>query len=182
MIALFVRLIFSDPVLLWQNGIRAVGYWPTIASFTCVLVLARTSDVGQSGIISCLSFNSQISGMYAAGSYARTSEWRSVLMKATQDGLSVIWSGSMAMLVENWWPSFTIILVVWRIWGFLTMVIDCTVGREKSVSSIETNRRRWSFLKDGMLLCWDVRNLGELLCTYQRHVDTNQRIYFDFDS
>jgi len=32
-----------------------------------------------------------------------------------------------------------------------------------------------------MILCWDIRNLGELLCTYRRNVDTNQRIYFDFD-
>ena len=32
-----------------------------------------------------------------------------------------------------------------------------------------------------MILCWDVRNLGEILYTYQRHVNTNQRIYFDFD-
>ncbi|CAF3318132.1 unnamed protein product [Rotaria sp. Silwood2] len=35
--------------------------------------------------------------------------------------------------------------------------------------------------KDGMILCWDVRNLGEVLCTYHRQVNTNQRIYFDFD-
>jgi hypothetical protein len=33
----------------------------------------RTNSAYQSGIISCLSFNSQISGMYAAGSYAKTS-------------------------------------------------------------------------------------------------------------
>ncbi|CAF4453424.1 unnamed protein product, partial [Adineta steineri] len=35
--------------------------------------------------------------------------------------------------------------------------------------------------KDGMILCWDMRNLGEILHTFQRHVGTNQRIYFDFD-
>ena len=32
-----------------------------------------------------------------------------------------------------------------------------------------------------MILCWDIRNFGELLYTYQRHVNTNQRIYFDFN-
>lgn len=33
--------------------------------------------------------------------------------------------------------------------------------------------------KDPEILCWDIRNPGEVLFTIQRTVETNQRIYFD---
>jgi WD40 repeat protein len=36
--------------------------------------------------------------------------------------------------------------------------------------------------KDPEILCWDLRNPGEILFTLQRQVATNQRIYFDIDS
>lgn len=36
--------------------------------------------------------------------------------------------------------------------------------------------------KDSDIICWDVRNLGEILQVYKRDVKTNQRIYFDLYS
>ncbi|KAK9504540.1 hypothetical protein O3M35_010853 [Rhynocoris fuscipes] len=33
--------------------------------------------------------------------------------------------------------------------------------------------------KDNEIICWDIRNPGEVLCTMERTVNTNQRIYFD---
>lgn len=36
-------------------------------------------------------------------------------------------------------------------------------------------------LQDPEILCWDMRNPGDILYTLQRKVTTNQRIYFDMD-
>nr|XP_053652277.1 telomerase Cajal body protein 1-like [Cherax quadricarinatus]XP_053652278.1 telomerase Cajal body protein 1-like [Cherax quadricarinatus]XP_053652279.1 telomerase Cajal body protein 1-like [Cherax quadricarinatus] len=35
--------------------------------------------------------------------------------------------------------------------------------------------------KNNEILCWDIRNLGTILCGYKREVSTNQRIYFDLE-
>jgi hypothetical protein len=37
------------------------------------------------------------------------------------------------------------------------------------------------FLQDAEILCWDLRNPGNVLFTMQRSVLTNQRMYFDQD-
>lgn len=41
--------------------------------------------------------------------------------------------------------------------------------------------KRYSFFKDNEIICWDMRNLGAVLHTFERFVDTNQRIYFEID-
>ena len=61
------------------------------------------------------------------------------------------------------------------------MAIDCTAAQEKYAPHDMSDIQWDQHSQDGMILCWDVRNLGELLCTYHRQVKTNQRIYFDFD-
>lgn len=33
--------------------------------------------------------------------------------------------------------------------------------------------------KDPNIICWDLRNLGQVFCVYKRSVSTNQRMYFD---
>ncbi|XP_071543489.1 telomerase Cajal body protein 1 [Panulirus ornatus] len=35
--------------------------------------------------------------------------------------------------------------------------------------------------KNNEILCWDMRNIGKILCGYRREVSTNQRIYFDLE-
>jgi len=35
--------------------------------------------------------------------------------------------------------------------------------------------------KDPYIICWDLRNLNQALCKWEREVSTNQRIYFDMD-
>ncbi|XP_045624327.2 telomerase Cajal body protein 1 [Procambarus clarkii] len=35
--------------------------------------------------------------------------------------------------------------------------------------------------KNDEILCWDIRNLGQILCAYRRKVSTNQRMYFDLE-
>ncbi len=57
-----------------------IRQWNTCGNFSYIHIqffiinsLDRTKDAYQTGIISCLSFNPQIPGMYAAGSYAKTS-------------------------------------------------------------------------------------------------------------
>ena len=67
-----------------------VEKWDTFGRMHCrhhsdrlMALLDRENNVYQSGIISCLSFNSQISGMYAAGSYSKTG-------KESNGGLTVL--------------------------------------------------------------------------------------------
>ncbi|UJR10513.1 hypothetical protein I4U23_014716 [Adineta vaga] len=114
-----------------------IGQWDTCD---------RVNNIYQSGIISCLSFNSQIPGMYAAGSYAKTI------------GIYGDMNGEMIAVLHG------------HIGG-ITHIQFSTDG----------NRLYSGARKDGMILCWDMRNLGETLATFQRDVNTNQRIYFDFD-
>ncbi|CAF0876145.1 unnamed protein product [Adineta ricciae] len=106
----------------------------------------RTNDIHQSGIISCLSFNSQIPGMYAAGSYAKTI------------GIYGDMNGELIAVLHGH-----------------------TGGITHIQFSADGNRLYSGARKDGMILCWDMRNLGETLVTFQREVNTNQRIYFDVD-
>jgi len=138
-----------------QSGKLYCGYDRVIRAFDiqrpglCIQqwnTFDRTKNVYQSGIISCLSFNSQISGMYAAGSYAKTI------------GIYGDMNGELIAILHGHA-------------GGITHVRFSSDG----------NRLYSGARKDGMILCWDIRNLGELLCTYQRDVNTNQRIYFDFD-
>ncbi len=35
------------------------------------------------------------------------------------------------------------------------------------------------YIKDSEILCWDIRNIGQILHVINREVATNQRIYFD---
>lgn len=50
--------------------------------------------------------------------------------------------------------------------------------------SASTKRLRlahYFFVQDSEILCWDLREPGNVVFSLKRNVSTNQRIYFDLD-
>lgn len=64
-------------------------------------------------------------------------------------------------------------------------LICCIKGHAGGVThmsfSPDGNRLHSGGRKDNEIICWDVRNPGEVLFTMERQVTTNQRMYFDQD-
>ncbi|KAJ1477511.1 WD40-repeat-containing domain protein [Baffinella frigidus] len=107
---------------------------------------ANRETTGQRGIVSCISFNPDKSGLFAAGSYSRNVG---------------LYDGGTGKLLYN------------------------LQGHRGGVTQAEWSRDgQYLFTggrKDDEILCWDVRNTGDVLLRLPRAVTTNQRILFDLD-
>jgi len=107
---------------------------------------ANRETTGQRGIISCIAFNPDKSGLYACGSYSRNIG----LYAAPKGNLLYNLQGQRGGITQVQWS---------RDGNYLF-----SGGR-----------------KDREILCWDVRNTGDVLLSLPRTVSTNQRLQFDLD-
>ena len=102
---------------------------------------ANRETTGQRGIISCIAFNPDKSGLYACGSYSRNVG----LYAAPKGNLLYNLQGQRGGITQVLWS---------RDGNYLF-----SGGR-----------------KDREILCWDVRNTGDVLLSLPRIVSTNQRL------
>jgi WD40 repeat protein len=102
---------------------------------------ANRETTGQRGIISCIAFNPDKSGLYACGSYSRNVG----LYAAPKGNLLYNLQGQRGGITQVQWS---------RDGNYLF-----SGGR-----------------KDREILCWDVRNTGDVLLSLPRLVSTNQRL------
>lgn len=107
----------------------------------------RKSRKGQKGIVSCLDFNPDQSGMYAAGSYSNSIG----IYDERTDELCLKLTGMKG--------------------NGITQVKFSLDGHLLYSASRQSNS----------ILCWDVRQSGNILYDLHRKGKTNQRITFDLD-
>eukprot|EP00281_Chroomonas_sp_CCMP1168_P002055 CAMPEP_0206266098 /NCGR_PEP_ID=MMETSP0047_2-20121206/30379_1 /ASSEMBLY_ACC=CAM_ASM_000192 /TAXON_ID=195065 /ORGANISM="Chroomonas mesostigmatica_cf, Strain CCMP1168" /LENGTH=446 /DNA_ID=CAMNT_0053694101 /DNA_START=120 /DNA_END=1460 /DNA_ORIENTATION=+ len=108
---------------------------------------AHKQTSGQRGIVSCMEFNPDKSGLVAAGSYSRNV----ALYDARSGKLLYNMQGQRGGVTQVTWSPEGCYLY--------------SGGR-----------------KDDEILCWDVRNTGEVVLSLPRVVRTNQRLQFDVDA
>ncbi|KAG1701403.1 Telomerase Cajal body protein 1 [Nymphon striatum] len=134
----------------------------------CISRPTKVKHEGQTGIISCIAVNPFDQSIYAAGSYSTTigiySEPKGKLMFMLQGQ-----SGGLTHIKFSFgWKSF----IQWR-------------TKANQLQQMCRYRKNIPFLSstlvDHEILCWDLRNPGEVLFSMKREVNTNQRIYFDID-
>ncbi|CAM9432793.1 unnamed protein product, partial [Ascophyllum nodosum] len=115
----------------------------------------RKSKVGQRGIISSLAFSPDSfgGGLFAAGSYAKT-----ICLYSENRQVAAIRGRAVAELAT---PTI----------GGITHLMFAPDG----ISLFSGSR------KDSDIVCWDIRQTGEVIYTPVRQADTNQRIMFDID-
>jgi len=127
----------------------------------------RRSKLGQKGLISCLTFNPDRSGLYAAGSFSKTIG----LYDEKQSEVLFILKGHTGG-VTNVGLSFLLVLLKAEL---------TTIPRLQLKFSPDGYHLYSGARHDSKIYCWDVRNTGGILFELERPLSNNQRLSFDLD-